>query len=61
MGSGPGHGYVTSTSVGPTPVGTMIALMRWVEEGIAPDEILGEAYDMATGQVTKSEPIHAFQ
>jgi hypothetical protein len=61
MGSGPGHGYVTSTSVGPTPVGTMIALMRWVEEGVAPDEILGEAYDMATGQVTKSEPIHAFQ
>ncbi|UUU29459.1 tannase/feruloyl esterase family alpha/beta hydrolase [Streptomyces sp. CA-210063] len=61
MGSGVGHGYVTATSPGPTIGGTMTALMRWVEEGVAPDEIPAQGYDMEAGKVTLSRTIPAFR
>ncbi|UUU29458.1 tannase/feruloyl esterase family alpha/beta hydrolase [Streptomyces sp. CA-210063] len=61
MGSGDGHVYVTATSAGATIGGTMSALMRWVEEGVAPDEIPAQGYDMETGKVTLSRTIPAFR
>ena len=60
MGSGSGHGFVTAESAGATIANTMIALMRWVEEGVVPDEIPGEAYDLTRAQVVANEPIPSF-
>ena len=36
------HGF---RGAGPTPQGTQAALIRWVEEGRAPDRLLGEVKD----------------
>lgn len=50
------HGF---RGAGPTPAGTQAALIRWVEEGRAPDRLLGEAKD-ASGKVLRTRPLFPF-
>lgn len=57
---GPGHGHNTGETAGAMVSGTMIALMRWVEKGIAPEEILAERLDPATAKTTMSRPIYPY-
>ena len=44
---------------GPGPTGTQAALIRWVEEGQAPDRLLAEAKDK-DGKVTRSRPLFPY-
>ena len=50
------HGF---RGAGPTPQGTQAALIRWVEEGKAPDRLLGEVKD-AAGKVLRARPLFPF-
>ena len=50
------HGF---RGAGPTPAGTQAALMRWVEEGKAPDRLLGEVKDK-DGKVLRTRPLFPF-
>ena len=50
------HGF---RGAGPSPTGTQAALIRWVEEGKAPDRLLAEARDK-DGKVTRSRPLFPF-
>ena len=50
------HGF---RGAGPTPQGTQAALIRWVEEGKAPDRLLGEVKD-AAGKVLRTRPLFSF-
>jgi Tannase and feruloyl esterase len=50
------HGF---RGAGPTPQGTQAALIRWVEEGKAPDRLLGEARN-ADGKVLRTRPLFPF-
>ena len=50
------HGF---RGAGPTPQGTQAALIRWVEEGKAPDRLLAEAKGK-DGKVTRSRPLFPF-
>lgn len=44
---------------GPSPVGLMEAIIRWVEEGQAPDRLLGELRDEA-GKVIRTRPFFPY-
>ncbi len=50
------HGF---RGAGPTPQGTQAALIRWVEEGKAPDRLLGEAKD-ANGKTLRTRPLFPY-
>ena len=50
------HGF---RGAGPTPAGTQAALIRWVEEGQAPDRLLGEAKDK-DGKVRRTRPLFPY-
>jgi feruloyl esterase len=50
------HGF---RGPGPTPAGTQAALIRWVEEGKAPDRLLGEAKDK-DGKVLRTRPLFPY-
>jgi len=56
---GEGHGHILK---GPGISGAtgMAALMNWVENGIAPDTLLAEKFDMSTGQVTMTREVKAY-
>jgi hypothetical protein len=47
------HGF---RGAGPTPTGGMDAIIRWVEEGQAPDKLLAERRD-SKGKVTQTRPL----
>ncbi len=50
------HGF---RGPGPTPQGTQAALLRWVEEGQAPDRLLGAAKDK-DGKVLRTRPLFPY-
>lgn len=50
------HGF---RGAGPTPQGTQAALIRWVEEGQAPDRLLGEVKDK-DGKVRRTRPLFPY-
>ena len=52
MSPGEGHSHVTAAGPGLTLSNGMVALMNWVEEGIAPDSIRTERYELSTGERT---------
>ena len=44
---------------GPTPIGQMEAIVRWVEEGQAPEKLMAERQD-SNGNVVQSRPLFPF-
>lgn len=54
--SGVDHGF---RGAGPTPVDQMQALMRWVEDGKAPDRLLAEKRD-GNGKVIRTRPLFPY-
>lgn len=50
------HGF---RGAGASPVGLQDALLRWVEEGGAPDQLVGEARDRA-GNVRRTRPLYPY-
>jgi feruloyl esterase len=50
------HGF---RGLGPSPTGQFEALVRWVEEGQAPDQLIGERRDQ-TGKVIGKRPLFAY-
>jgi len=50
------HGF---RGAGATPVGQMEALIRWVEEGRAPDKLMAESRD-STGKVTRTRALFPY-
>ena len=57
---GDGHGACLTPGPGLTIADTMVALMRWVEEGQAPDDIVAKETDFATGQLLATRPAYAY-
>ena len=53
---GVNHGF---RGPGATPIGLNEAIIRWVEEGKAPDKIMAERRD-ASGKVTRTRPLFPF-
>jgi pimeloyl-ACP methyl ester carboxylesterase len=53
---GVNHGFIGK---GPGPVGTFDALVRWVEEGKAPDRIMAESRDKS-GKVIRTRPLFPY-
>jgi pimeloyl-ACP methyl ester carboxylesterase len=53
---GVNHGF---KGAGPSPVGQFEALVRWVEEGKAPDRLEAEARD-ASGRLVRSRPLFPY-
>lgn len=47
------HGSYSKFGCGPSNATAMAALMRWVEEGVAPDTIHGQHFNMATMSVDR--------
>ncbi|MEK7676055.1 MAG: hypothetical protein AAB676_09510 [Verrucomicrobiota bacterium] len=47
------HGF---RGAGATPTGQMEAIVRWVEQGQAPDELLAERRD-SSGKVIQTRPL----
>ena len=56
LAPGVDHGF---RGAGPTPTGQMEAIIRWVEEGQAPDRLMAERRD-AKGKVTQTRPLFPF-
>jgi len=56
LAPGVDHGF---RGAGPTPVGQMEAIVRWVEEGRAPDKLLAERRD-SSGKVIQTRPLFPF-
>jgi hypothetical protein len=56
LAPGVDHGF---RGVGPTPMGTMEAIVRWVEEGKAPDKLMAERRD-SSGKVVQIRPLFPF-
>jgi len=52
------HGF-RGAGAGPSPAATQAALIRWVEEGRAPDRLLGEAKDK-DGKVLRTRPLFPY-
>jgi feruloyl esterase len=50
------HGF---RGAGPTPIGQMDAIIRWVEEGKAPEQLIAERRD-SSGKVTRTRPLFPF-
>lgn len=60
VGEGDGHCLCNNPGAGILPADAMAALMRWVEEGVAPDEILATEIDLASGERLASRPTYAY-
>lgn len=60
MAPGEGHSHVTAAGPGLTLANGMIALINWVEQGIAPDSIPTVRYDLATNQPTMTRMVCAY-
>src|SRR5258706_15922257 len=56
LAPGVDHGF---RGAGPTPTGTMEAIVRWVEEGKAPDQLMAERKD-SNGKVIQTRPLFPF-
>ncbi len=56
LSPGTDHGY---RGIAPAPVGEVDALIRWVEEGVAPDELLAERRDK-DGKLLRSRPLYPY-
>ena len=56
LAPGVDHGF---RGAGPTPTGQIDAIIRWVEEGQAPDKLLAELRDQS-GKVVRTRPIFAY-
>jgi feruloyl esterase len=56
LAPGVDHGF---RGAGPTPTGLMGAIVRWVEEGQAPDKLIAERRD-SNGQVIQTRPLFPF-
>ena len=56
LAPGVDHGF---RGAGPTPTGTMDALVRWVEEGQAPDKLMAERRD-SRGKVIQTRPLFPY-
>jgi hypothetical protein len=59
VSAGDGHAFPTP-GPGLTLANGVIALMEWVENAKAPDLIIGEGHDLATGQITMTRPAYAY-
>jgi feruloyl esterase len=56
LAPGVDHGF---RGAGPTPTGQFEAIIRWVEEGQAPDKLLAERRD-SSGKVIRTRPLFPF-
>jgi feruloyl esterase len=56
LAPGVDHGF---RGAGPTPTGQMEAIVRWVEEGQAPDKLMAERRD-SSGKVSQTRPLFPF-
>jgi feruloyl esterase len=56
LAPGVDHGF---RGAGPTPTGQMEALVRWVEEGQAPEKLIAERRDSG-GKITQTRPLFPF-
>jgi feruloyl esterase len=56
LAPGVDHGF---RGAGPTPTGQMEAIVRWVEEGQAPDKLMAERRD-SSGKVIRTRPLFPF-
>ena len=56
LAPGVDHGF---RGPGATPIGLNEAILRWVEEGKAPDKLIAERRD-ANGKVTRTRPLFPF-
>lgn len=56
LAPGVDHGY---HGIAPAPVGEVDALIRWVEEGVAPDKLLAERRDK-DGKLLRSRPLYPY-
>jgi hypothetical protein len=56
LAPGVDHGF---RGAGPTPTGLMEALIRWVEEGKAPEKLAAELRDQG-GRVTRTRPLFPY-
>src|SRR6266704_440606 len=56
LAPGVDHGF---RGAGPTPTGQMEAIVRWVEEGQAPDKLVAERRD-SSGKVIQTRPLFPF-
>jgi feruloyl esterase len=57
---GDGHGVCLDPGPGLTVADALVALMKWVEEGDAPEQIVGKTYDMASHAVKATRPVYAY-
>ena len=55
LAPGVDHGF---RGAGPTPIGAMDAIIRWVEEGKAPDKLMAEKRD--SGKVIRTRPLFPY-
>lgn len=60
ISEGDGHALFTATGPGLLVEQGVVALMKWVEEGEAPEEIVAHRMDFATGAVLASRPVYAY-
>ncbi|MBP8256985.1 MAG: tannase/feruloyl esterase family alpha/beta hydrolase [Opitutaceae bacterium] len=56
LAPGNDHGY---RGIAPAPVDQVDALVRWVEEGVGPDQLLAERRDKE-GKLLRSRPLYAY-
>jgi len=56
LAPGVDHGF---RGAGPTPIGQMDAIIRWVEDGKAPEKLIAERRD-SNGKVTRTRPLFPF-
>lgn len=54
------HGSIAGPGPGLTAASAMTALMRWVENGDAPHEIIAERVNMKTGALDATRPVYSF-
>lgn len=54
------HGTIAGPGPGLTTASGMTALMAWVEQGEAPEEIIAERVDVTTGQVVATRPTYPY-
>lgn len=56
LAPGTNHGY---HGIAPAPTGEVDAIVRWVEEGKAPDQLLAERWDKS-GKLLRSRPLYPY-
>lgn len=60
ISEGDGHGVCRNPGPGVTIADAMATLMKWVEHGEAPDEVLGRTLDPATQETLATRPVYAY-